>query len=284
MRKAYSSRERNKDRFADSRGMRHYVCYHNEERMGYSYEEADEFVVGTSKKVDKIIGNKVWIIAGIGRPRDYYLCSWFIADGTDENDDEYFKYIVYGSERTSRGSVDPPIKLNDLPWFREFLKTQANFSFGLRVMLPKFAIKFEELVSRASKKKKNEMEAPVIGGGSVAPMDKRLVEKRAIDLVSKKYKDNGWVVKSVENEKQGFDLLCRKGRLEEHVEVKGLKDSKIEFTLTANEYRYASRERRFRICIVTSALTSPKIHSHKLEDLISGFEIEPIAYRCKAKK
>lgn len=253
--------------------------------MGYSYKEADEFVVGTSKKVDKILGNKVWIIAGIGRPREYYLCSWFVADGIDQNKDTYFKNIVYGSERTARAVIDPPIKLNDLPWFKEFLKTQANFSFGLRVIHPKFVPKFEGLIEGKRKRRKNASRIPVIGYGSGDPLDKRLVEKRAIELVSKRYKSNGWVVKSVEKERKGFDLLCRKGRLEEHVEVKGISGFEKDFTLTANEYQYASKESRFRICIVTGALTtSPEIYDFSFTELVSEFQIEPVAYRFRAKR
>lgn len=260
------------------------MCYHNEERMGYSYKEADEFTVGTSKRVEKILGNKVWTIAGIGRPREYYLCSWFVADGIDENEDDYFKYIVYGSERTLRAIIDPPIKLNGLPWFKEFLRTQANFSFGLRVIDPKFVPKFEGLI-KGKRRKNNASGVPVIGDGSGGSLDKRLVEKRAIELVSKRYESNGWIVKSVENEKKGFDLLCRKGRLEEHVEVKGLSGFEKDFTLTANEYQYASKESRFRICIVTAALThSPQLHSYSFAELVTEFRIEPIAYRFRAKR
>lgn len=283
--KGHSSQKGKKDRFADSRGMRHYVCYHNEERMGYSHQEADEFSVGTSKKVDKILGNKVWIIAGIGRPREYYLCSWFVADNIEETDDDYFKYIVYGSEHTQRGTLDPVIKLNDLPWFKEFLKSQANFSFGLRVIQPKFASRFEELIKTKYKIKRSQSRTPSIESGTGASLAKRLIEKRAIELVIKKYKSTGWVVKSVESEKRGFDLLCQKGKKEEHVEVKGLSNTEIAFTLTAREYQYASKESRFRICIVTDALTkSPRIHSFSFDGLISNFRINPIAYRCESKK
>ncbi|MCX7783211.1 MAG: DUF3883 domain-containing protein [Meiothermus sp.] len=241
--------------------------------------------MGTSKKVEKILGNKVWIIAGIGKPREYYLCSWFVADGIDENEDDYFKNIVYGSERTSRAIIDPPIKLNDLPWFKEFLRTQANFSFGLRVIHPKFVSKFEGLIKGKRRRKESASGIPIIGDGSGGSLDKRLVEKRAIELVSKRYRSNGWIVKSVENERKGFDLLCRKGRLEEHVEVKGLSGFEKDFTLTANEYQYASSESRFRICIVTGVLTmSPKLHSHSFAELVSEFRIEPIAYRFRVKK
>jgi hypothetical protein len=37
------------------------------------------------------------------------------------------------------------------------------------------------------------------------------------------YKQNGWSVESVEQDKCGYDLLCANSSIEEHVEVKGIR-------------------------------------------------------------
>jgi hypothetical protein len=73
------------------------------------------------------------------------------------------------------------------------------------------------------------------GGGFGDPIRNKLVETAAVSSVTKDYELRGWIVKSVEQEKCGFDLCCVKGSIEEHVEVKGVQGNDVSlFSLEVN--------------------------------------------------
>src|ERR1039458_150958 len=57
-----------------------------------------------------------------------------------------------------------------------------------------------------------------LGSGFGSAEQNKKVELAAIKAAKNHYKDDGWNVESVEAEKIGFDLRCRKGKLERHVE------------------------------------------------------------------
>lgn len=114
--------------------------------MGHScldFDESEGFGIVTSKPVSKLMGSRVWLIGGIGKPRKYYLCYNFLVD-TIEPSNSDFKYIVDGQ----KGNFFKPAKLlNDYPWFKDFLKNQQNFSMGLRKIEKVFVDEFEKVVS-----------------------------------------------------------------------------------------------------------------------------------------
>jgi hypothetical protein len=60
--------------------------------------------------------------------------------------------------------------------------------------------------------------------------------------VKREYKQNGWNVESVEQDKCGYDLHCTKSSLEEHVEVKGIRGLDPSFIITAGEVRRAGSD------------------------------------------
>jgi hypothetical protein len=49
--------------------MKHFVVYHNPEKMGYSADELTEPCIVTNKAVEGLIGNRIWLIQGKGKPR-----------------------------------------------------------------------------------------------------------------------------------------------------------------------------------------------------------------------
>ncbi|HEY7311896.1 MAG TPA: HNH endonuclease [Gemmataceae bacterium] len=142
--------------------MKHFVGYHNYERMeeeaAQEIEEAQEveefadepsagdnarFAFVTRKKPERFVGQVIWGIQGQYKPREYYLFDWFIVDGSEVFDGERFAARVYGS----RGETFPKgIYLNDLPWFPEFRKVNSNFSLGIQEIAPKFVKHICELV------------------------------------------------------------------------------------------------------------------------------------------
>jgi len=121
-------------------------------------------------------------------------------------------------------------------------------------------------------------------GGFGSPETNRRVEKAGVEAVRAAYSANGWTVTSVESQKLGYDLLCKKEDFEEHVEVKGTQGSDVCCIITAGEVRNALIDRRHVTCIVTLALSSPSITRINHDEFESLLSLEPIAYRAVLRK
>jgi hypothetical protein len=108
---------------------RHFVAYHNTERMGGSLAAGNPFRVLTNKPVAPLHENVVWFVVGEGKaPRRYALGSVFRVTETGNAADEGFGHFAEG-----RGHLfDPPIPLNDLEWFNGFLQSAGRFQFGVQ--------------------------------------------------------------------------------------------------------------------------------------------------------
>ncbi len=268
-----------KNRNASS--MRHFVQYHNTELMGYACDEGDDnlFAIVTNKSTSDLEGHTVWLISGEGRPRKYALCEVFIVDEVGETDaTSDFKFYAEGEGTAFR----PPISLNHLSWFKQFLADYQNFSLGLREIKEEAYIReLEKLrgqLEPSSEAIENEMTS---GAGFGNPETNRRVERAAVSYVTDWYEAKRWHVVSVEANKWGYDLLCKKGSIEEHVEVKGIQGSQPSFIITAGEVRQAQTNPLFVICAVTSALSNNRqMVRYVGEDFIRKFEITPLAYRA----
>lgn len=61
--------------------MRHFLAYHNAQKMGYSCTAIPMPSVKTSKAVSGLEGVTVWLVAGEGKtPKSYYLASRFVVE------------------------------------------------------------------------------------------------------------------------------------------------------------------------------------------------------------
>jgi len=102
--------------------------------------------------------------------------------------------------------------------------------------------------------------------GSTPQVDqtpKLLIERAAIDSAARYYGDRGYDVVSVEKENVGYDLEATCGGEILLIEVKGTAhhDGGVTVNLSPNEYRKSkSTRRRYRICIVTAALSTPTVN------------------------
>lgn len=113
-----------------------YVQYHNPDTMGGPCEDSDDFSVYTNKPYPLVAstpGHPIWLIGGEGRPRSYGLCCVFIADEIGEADHPAFRWYARGAVGRR---FHPPLRLDHDPWFGPFLRRMANFSLGLRELLP----------------------------------------------------------------------------------------------------------------------------------------------------
>ncbi len=122
------------------------------------------------------------------------------------------------------------------------------------------------------------------GAGFGDPETNRKVERAAVSATTRHYESQGWVVKSVEAENRGYDLLCEKVGDEIHVEVKGVQGTEAAFIITANEERAARTDVDFVLCVVTSALIGPTLNFYDAASFVQDFELSPLAYRAILRK
>jgi tetratricopeptide (TPR) repeat protein len=122
------------------------------------------------------------------------------------------------------------------------------------------------------------------GGGFGKSEKNRKVEKAAIKFVTKLYENDEWNVKSVENDKLGYDLVCTKDGITENVEVKGISGKEQSFIITANELNQAKNNPQFILFIVNSALdNSPIPKRYSGTEILEKFDLKPIQYMVKLK-
>ncbi len=109
--------------------MRHFIAYHNADRMGYS--DIERLRVLTNRPVnDDMIGDHVWLVVGKGsRKKSYYLGSRFVIDAIHDSEIADFDYQLTG--RDGRVFI-PMIPLDELDWFNAFRQSVQNFSLGFR--------------------------------------------------------------------------------------------------------------------------------------------------------
>jgi hypothetical protein len=119
-------------------------------------------------------------------------------------------------------------------------------------------------------------------GQGFGPSDPE-VERAAVAFVKAHYENDGWEVKSVEQDKLGYDLLCRGRGKERHVEVKGASGTGSAFFMTAGEVGCAKIDPVYWLCIVTSVLTTPCLTTIDRSDLFDMFDFQPLSYRVSLK-
>lgn len=106
------------------------------------------------------------------------------------------------------------------------------------------------------------------------------MERAAVNHVTGEYKENGWNVESVEQKKCGYDLLCTKSSIEEHVEVKEIRARDPSFIITTGEVRSAACDANHVFCVVTEALDKPQTHRFTGREFLERYELEPLSFRA----
>jgi len=95
---------------------------------------------------------------------------------------------------------------------------------------------------------------------------------------------DGWKVVSREQAKVGYDLRAKRGKVERHIEVKGVKGRHPDFMITEGEVSCASDDPKWEIWIVTSALKrSRKATVLPGADLVQRYSLTPISYRASTR-
>src|SRR5260370_10829021 len=87
------------------------------------------FGIVTDKFFASLVGGTVWLVAGRGRPRGYFLCSSFVVDKMERNTSGKFRNRATGSQGRD---FDPFVEIGGMPWFPELLRLTGNFGLGLQ--------------------------------------------------------------------------------------------------------------------------------------------------------
>ncbi|MBI3840330.1 MAG: DUF3883 domain-containing protein [Planctomycetia bacterium] len=123
------------------------------------------------------------------------------------------------------------------------------------------------------------------GAGFGSAAENKLVEDAAIRAVTEHYEAKGWDVHSVERDKCGFDLDCRKGRAVKSVEVKGVRGVVQCFVITAREVKQAETNPNFVLMVVTSALSEcPVLTRYTGPEFCRSFELSGVQFRAILRK
>lgn len=108
--------------------MRHFIAYHNTEKMGRPLHADDPLRLLTNKPTNHLYQETVWFVIGEGGVRQYSLGSVFRVAETGDAAEESFKRFASGPGHT----FDPPIPIKDLPWFPEVLRATGHFGLGVQ--------------------------------------------------------------------------------------------------------------------------------------------------------
>jgi len=105
----------------------------------------------------------------------------------------------------------------------------------------------------------------------------RLVEQAAMDHVTAAYEADGWTVEDVSRRKVGWDVTCRRGGDERHVEIKGCSGSRPAVLLTVNELETAGRDPHWVLAVVVRAVVAPAMTEYGPAAVASA--AEPSVFR-----
>ena len=130
--------------------MKNFVVYHNPDSMGYPASAVFPMSIVTNKNFsDNILGSKIWLITGVGRPRKYYIAARFVAGKIERGEDEDWVTRITGHNGKR---FKPIISINDCTWLRDFVRKMGNFAFGMQAITDKKIIKGLEDVSKKASK------------------------------------------------------------------------------------------------------------------------------------
>lgn len=124
------------------------------------------------------------------------------------------------------------------------------------------------------------------GGGGFGDAEQNVrVERAAVGAVIRDYRSHGWTVQSKETEKPGYDLLCSRGSVVLHVEVKGISGPDCSFVVTAKEKEKAESDPAFRLVAVTHALRPKRRELSKFTgpELLRKFRFAPVSFMARLR-
>lgn len=266
---AMAAGERSEDPASD------YLVYHNTETRG-PLRRSHRFAIDTAKSLNGKDGATIWVIAGEGTPRQYFLVERFVASR-----------ITVGPSRNTASGIDgvhfePPIRIDREPWFADLRRRHGSFAWGFSRLRPEEVALLSSL-TRISPS--SQTDVAVGRGGFGDPDANPEIERAAVSYATSCLEKDGWTVQSVETTNCGYDLLCTRSTDSLHVEVKGTRGKATGCILTANEHRTAGSDPSWQLWIVAGCPDAPEVGMRvRGMDLDRHFDIQPFKYRLALRR
>ena len=195
-------------------------------------------------------------------------------------EDVKFMYCIVSDSATLIPTADRTITISG----KHFRRSPIVYVRGTeskdtwRTELAKFAVKMVKTSERVFQK---------AGMPSVNFPDakhRKKVEKAAINAVRTLLGRKGYNIRDRQKDYCGYDLLATRKRQpkELHIEVKGTSTSEMQFFMTENERNYMNNP-KWRLAIVTSALTRPNVNMLNANQTQRAFNFSPIAWSARKK-
>jgi hypothetical protein len=199
------------------------------------------------------------------------------------------------------GLIDPPIlreetdKLGTLKNFRPLKGAEAtNFIVPntIGTQLEKLIQRKERVLRKVERgvrilppvKEIAYKEAPNKGQKRIPKTQEhiRKVEQAAIDSALKYFFQQGYaLIQDCQLMGVGYDLAFEKNQKILHVEVKGVSGKAIDFNLTPKELKCAHSDARWRVLVITNALSAPEARLFTGKELLERAKIEATQYRVQ---
>lgn len=120
----------------------------------------------------------------------------------------------------------------------------------------------------------------VRGGGFADPQTRAEIEQAAIHFVTRELEREGFTVEDRQRENCGYDLLARRGEEELLYEVKGTDALVPRFFISRNERNCSTRNKNWRLAVVTSARANPSLLVLTSAEMEDRFTFECLAWEC----
>ncbi len=109
--------------------MRHFIAYHNTEKMGHPLHDGEPLRLLTNKPVQHLLQNTVWFVTGEGiGVRQYSLASVFLVSEAGDTGEDGFKRFASGPDHV----FQPPVPIKEMDWFPEVLRATGHFGLGVQ--------------------------------------------------------------------------------------------------------------------------------------------------------
>lgn len=109
------------------------------------------------------------------------------------------------------------------------------------------------------------------------------IELAAVQFVSNHYENLGYKITDYQKDNCGYDLLVESDNETLKIEVKGTSSAENRFFLSRNE-RAKSADPLWRLAIVSSALTEPKLEIFDTATMEQTFNFDPLCWECTLQK
>ena len=161
--------------------MRHFIAYHNTDKMGRAFNTDGPLRLLTNKPINHLLQETVWFVVGDGAGvRQYSLGSVFRMAETGDAAEDGFKRLASGPGHV----FEPPVLIKELPWFPEVLRATGHFGLGVQEVKDEAVIAgLKQLAVQAGYPDAEPGAAADTGGGVVSGTDTSIMPLLPLSLV-----------------------------------------------------------------------------------------------------